>query len=188
MSKYFIEMEQTVVTYLNESKDNNAEASTKPYIDHFFQVSKDTEMHIRSLKPEFGSALGEVVYMRTYSRIKSDGTQERWHDTVLRVINGTFSILKDHMIKHHLHWSDDQWQNYARDFGISLFKMQWLAPGRGLWISNTDVCKNKGSMALYNCGCATMKDFKVGATWVMDGLMCGTGCGFDTEWDGDAIK
>jgi len=29
---------------------------------------------------------GELVYRRTYSRKKDDGTNERWHETVERVI------------------------------------------------------------------------------------------------------
>ena len=34
------------------------------------------------------TGLGAVVYRRTYSRIKSDGTQEEWFETVARCVNG----------------------------------------------------------------------------------------------------
>ncbi|MCJ7766533.1 MAG: hypothetical protein MUP09_11405, partial [Thiovulaceae bacterium] len=44
---------------------------------------------IRSKTVRFGfGGFGEATYYRTYSRIKPDGSQEQWPDTVLRVIDG----------------------------------------------------------------------------------------------------
>jgi hypothetical protein len=31
------------------------------------------------------NGLGELVYRRTYSRLKADGTREQWYETVERV-------------------------------------------------------------------------------------------------------
>jgi ribonucleoside-triphosphate reductase len=39
------------------------------------------------------NGLGQLVYRRTYSRIKEDGTNEEWFETVRRVVEGTFNLL-----------------------------------------------------------------------------------------------
>ena len=47
-------------------------------------------------KPPFGfNGLGELVYMRTYSRIKEDGKNEMWWETVKRVVEGTYNMQKN---------------------------------------------------------------------------------------------
>jgi hypothetical protein len=46
-------------------------------------------------KPDFGfNGLGELVYMRTYSRLKKDSTNEKWYETIARVVEGTYNIQK----------------------------------------------------------------------------------------------
>ena len=46
-------------------------------------------------KAPFGfNGLGELVYMRTYSRLKENGQNERWWETVQRVVEGTYSMQK----------------------------------------------------------------------------------------------
>ena len=40
------------------------------------------------------NGLGELVYMRTYSRLKSDGTNEKWYETIQRVVEGTYNLQK----------------------------------------------------------------------------------------------
>jgi len=138
--------------------------------------------------PEFGfNGLGKVVFQRTYSRPKPDGTNEDWKDVVIRVINGVMSIRKDHMLRNSLRWVDDEWQQYARDMAVSMFKMEWLPPGRGLWMMGTDYCYERGGMSLYNCSATTTSDDIVhAAEWTMDCLMNGVGVGFDTSWRGSA--
>jgi len=45
-------------------------------------------------KVKFGfNGLGELVYKRTYSRIKEDNTNEEWFETVRRVVEGTYTLL-----------------------------------------------------------------------------------------------
>ncbi len=34
------------------------------------------------------NSLGEITFIRTYSRMKEDGTKERWHEVCKRVIEG----------------------------------------------------------------------------------------------------
>jgi hypothetical protein len=54
-------------------------------------------------KPKFGfNGLGELVYRRTYSRIKDDGHNEEWYETVARVVQGTFRMQKDWILAQNL--------------------------------------------------------------------------------------
>ena len=47
-------------------------------------------------KAPFGfNGLGELVYMRTYSRIKEDGKNEMWYETCQRVVEGTYNHLAE---------------------------------------------------------------------------------------------
>lgn len=112
--------------------------------------------------------------------------QESWADTILRVVEGTFSIRKDHYIKNHIGWDHSFWQHYARHFAVSMFKMEWLPPGRGLWAMGSDFVYQRGSMALQNCGFTILGDeFPDDIHWTMDALMCGVGVGFLPERQDD---
>ena len=52
----------------------------------------------KSKDPKFGfNGLGELVYLRTYSRLKSDSTNEKWYETIRRVVEGTYTIQKEHI-------------------------------------------------------------------------------------------
>lgn len=150
-----------------------------------FVLSDRTKMYIYAQEPEFGfNGLGEVVFRRTYSR-----NNESWNDVVVRVIEGVMSIRKEHFFRNNLRWDDDEWQNYAKKMAISLFKMEWMPPGRGLWMMGTDFAYERGSMALNNCAATdTTDDIVLSAEWTMDALMNGVGVGFNTNWRGEANK
>ena len=52
-----------------------------------FQLSEKFIDKYKRKKAPFGfNGLGELVYMRTYSRIKENGKNERWWETVQRVV------------------------------------------------------------------------------------------------------
>src|SRR4051812_49335708 len=122
------------------------------FVQHFFRLANETIDEIRAMTPEFGfNGFGEFVFYRTYSRIKKDGGQESWHDVVIRVIERLFSIRKDWYVKNHILWEEDIWQHYAYHMAVSLFKMEWTPPGRGLWMMGSDFIYERGSMALFNC-------------------------------------
>lgn len=154
----------------------------QPVIQRFF-LSSETKNEIFSKTPVFGfNGLGEVVFRRTYSR-----DNESWHDVVIRVVEGTMSIRKEHFFRNSLAWNDDMWQPFARELALSLFDMEWLPPGRGLWMMGTDFTYNKGAMALNNCAATdTTEDLVLSAEWTMDALMNGVGVGFTTYWRGEA--
>lgn len=153
-----------------------------------FNLDPETCEELGRMTPEFGyNGLGLVVFQRTYSRIKEDGTNEDWKDVVIRVIEGVMTIRKDHMLRNCLRFVDDEWQEYASKMAISMFKMEWLPPGRGLWMMGTKYSRERGGMSLYNCSaCCTSEDLVHSAEWTMDCLMNGVGVGFNTEWRGTA--
>lgn len=157
-----------------------------PEANRFHLAGEHAEV-IARLTSEFGfNGLGEVVYYRTYSRLKEDGTSEQWGDTVLRVINGVFSIRKNHYLKNNIAWDEKQWQAYAFAMARSLFAMEWMPAGRGLWAMGTAFVYERGSMALNNCGACDTTDLSHAAEWAMDALMVGVGVGFNTAWEGAA--
>jgi len=150
---------------------------------HRFTLRETTINHLINSTPKFGfNGLGEMVFRRTYSR-----NDETWADVVTRVVQGSISIRKEHYYRNCLRWCDDDWQDFAFDMADSMFKMEWLPPGRGLWMMGTDFVYERGSMALNNCSATdTANDLVHSAEWTMDGLMNGVGVGFSTNWRGEA--
>ena len=52
-----------------------------------FNLSENFVDKYKRKRAPFGfNGLGELVYMRTYSRIKDDGKNEMWWETVRRVV------------------------------------------------------------------------------------------------------
>lgn len=79
---------------------------------------------------------GRVVYERTYSRPKPDGTKETWPETVERVVDGNLALVPE---KYHL--------KGEREALIELITEFKLIPGgRHLWASGV-----KGRQYLFNC-------------------------------------
>lgn len=134
-----------------------------------------------------GNALGEITFLRTYSRLKDDGTKERWHETVRRVIEGMYSLQKDHAKSNRLPWNDNKAQASAREAYDRLFDLKWTPPGRGLWVMGTPIVnKHRNSAALQNCAFISTADMtKHDPSWpfrfLMEASMLGVGVGFDTE-------
>ena len=127
-----------------------------------FQLTPSFVAEFEQVKPKWGytdsvgNSLGEITYLRTYSRKKADGTKERWFETCERVINGMFSILKDHCVQNRLPWSDERGQKSAQEAYTRLFEFKWTPPGRGLWTMGTPFVHEQGnSAALQNCFAGT---------------------------------
>ena len=158
-------------------------------VEHRFILSKETKSHIKGLRAAFGfGLLSEVVFYRSYSRLKENGSNESWNDVVIRVTEGVLSIKKNFHIRHGLGWDEKYWQNFAKEFALSMFRLKWLPPGRGLWMMGTKYVYKRGSAALYNCAAVDTSDLALAADWAMDMLMVGAGVGFNTAWDGKAAK
>lgn len=154
-----------------------------PLVTERFGFTQDFVEALKSLPVNWGfGAFSEAVYYRTYSRLKENGSQERWADTVLRVVSGCFSIRKDWYKKHGLEWDDNKWRRQAEQMAHAVFEMKFLPPGRGLWAGGTDYIYERGSAALNNCAYVDVKEnLPLAASWAQDMLMCGCGVGFSTD-------
>ena len=96
-----------------------------------FKLSENFINKYKRKKAPFGfNGLGELVYMRTYSRIKEDGKNERWWETVQRVVEGTYTMQKRWIESHELGWNAWQAQKSAQDMYERIFTMKFLPPGQ----------------------------------------------------------
>ena len=144
-------------------------------------------------KPPFGfNGLGELVYMRTYSRIKDNGKNEMWWETVKRVVEGTYNMQKSWIEHHQLGWNAWQAQNSAQEMYDRIFNMKFLPPGRGLWAMGTAITEERGLFAaLNNCAFVSTKTLKEDLAkpfcFLMDASMVGVGVGFDTKGAGQLM-
>ena len=160
---------------------------------HKFKLSENFINKYKRKKPPFGfNGLGELVYMRTYSRIKEDGKNERWWETVQRVVEGTYSMQMNHIESHQLGWNPWQAQKSAQEMYDRIFNMKFLPPGRGLWAMGTPITEEKGLYAaLNNCAFVSTKtikdDYSKPFCFLMDASMLGVGVGFDTKGAGEIL-
>ena len=157
-----------------------------------FRLLDDFIAKYKEIEPPFGfsdagnNSLGEITFIRTYSRIKEDGTKERWHEVCKRVIEGMYSVQKNHAKENRLPWNDNKAQKSAQEAFQRMFELKWTPPGRGMWTFGTAMTmEKKNSAALQNCAMVSTRDIDrndPGAlfSWVMDALMLGIGVGFDT--------
>ena len=157
-----------------------------------FRLSEDFVNKYNSVPAPFGfsdagsNSLGEITFIRTYSRVKEDGTKERWHEVCRRVIEGMYSVQKNHAKDNRLPWNDNKAQKSAQEAFQRMFELKWTPPGRGLWAFGTPMTMEKrNSASLQNCAMVSTRDIDrndPGAlfAWVMDALMLGIGVGFDT--------
>jgi hypothetical protein len=157
-----------------------------------FRLTEDFINKYSNIPAPFGfsdageNSLGEITFIRTYSRVKEDGTKERWHEVCRRVIEGMYSVQKNHAKDNRLSWNDNKAQKSAQEAFQRMFELKWTPPGRGMWTFGTAMTmEKKNSAALQNCAMVSTKDLDKndpGAlfAWVMDALMLGIGVGFDT--------
>ena len=134
-----------------------------------------------------GNSVGEITFLRTYSRLKEDGTKETWVDVCERVINGMYSLQKDHAKINRLPWSDAKAASSAKEAFDRLWNLKWTPPGRGLWVMGTPlVNEQRNSAALQNCafvstGSMTKTDPAKPFAFLMEASMLGVGVGFDDK-------
>ncbi len=145
----------------------------------------------RHRKPVFGfNALGEIAYKRSYSRLKDDGCNEEWFETVERVVNGCMNMRRKHMLEIGATFDYAEAQQDAQKMYSKIFAFKFLPPGRGLWAMGTRLTEEKHLYAaLNNCafvstGGCTAETFSKPFLFLMDMSMLGVGVGFDTRGAG----
>lgn len=140
-----------------------------------------------------GNSLGEIIFYTKYSRIKPDGRKERWHETCRRVIEGTYSILKEYCARKGTRWNDQKAMRSAEEAYASMFNFLWLPPGRGLWMMGTPLVNEEWNAApLYNCAFISTEKLTHHSAYeatlpfvrLMEMSMYGIGVGFDTRGAG----
>jgi len=158
-----------------------------------FKLSEDFVQGYKEKKAPFGytdaagNSVGEITFLRTYSRLKEDGHKENWAEVCERVINGMYSIQKDHCKRQRLPWNDAKAQASAKDGFDRLFNLKWTPPGRGLWVMGTPLVNvQKNSAALQNCAfVSTLEMTKQNPAkpfaFLMEASMLGVGVGFDDK-------
>lgn len=123
----------------------------------------------KNKSPNWGfNGLGYIVYKRTYSRTKDDGTAEEWHETVARCINGAQEIGA----------------NYTKEEAERLydlvFNLKCNFAGRMLWQLGAPTVKRYGGASLLNCWYVSMNEPEDFA-FVFENLMLGGGVGFSVQ-------
>ncbi len=158
-----------------------------------FRLSDDFVETYKKVKPPFGytdaagNSVGEITFLRTYSRMKESGTKETWVDVCERVINGMYSLQKEHCKKNRLPWNDIKAQASAKEAFDRLFNLKWTPPGRGLWVMGTPIVMvQRNSAALQNCAFVSTSEMTKANPakpfgFLMEASMLGVGVGFDDK-------
>lgn len=158
-----------------------------------FKLDDEFIQQYASQDPRFGfNGLGALTYYRTYSRLKEDGSNEQWYETVRRVVEGAYSIQQSHILSNELGWNNKKAKKSAEEMYDRIFKMKFLPPGRMLWALGTPIIHERNvGQALFNCAFVSTKDLGKSLIdsvkpflFMMDMSMVGVGVGFDVEGRG----
>jgi adenosylcobalamin-dependent ribonucleoside-triphosphate reductase len=114
------------------------------------------------------NGMGEIVFLRTYSRKIDDAKSETWVDTLQRVINGAIEI------------GAPLTEEEAKRLFDHMFNLRCSLSGRSLWQLGTPLVKKYNATSLNNCyftNIESIEDFEM----LFEYLMLGGGVGFSVE-------
>jgi ribonucleotide reductase alpha subunit len=114
------------------------------------------------------NGMGEIVFLRTYSRTKEDGNIETWGETVQRVVNGAVAIGVPYT------------REEAEELFDHMYHLRCSMSGRALWQLGTSMVDAFGGASLNNCYFTNIEkidDFE----FLFNYLMLGGGVGFSVE-------
>lgn len=157
-----------------------------------FTLSENFLSNYKDKQPNWGfNNLGYLVYKRTYARQLEEGNTEEYWQTCRRVVEGVYTIQKEHCKTLSLPWDDRKAQSSAQEMFQRMWEFKFLPPGRGLWAMGTDLIYKKGSAALNNCAFVTTEnidtDFAEPFLFLMDMSMYGVGVGGDCKGAGKVL-
>ena len=116
--------------------------------------------------------IGAQIFERTYSRIKEDGSKEKWNETVERVIKGNLSFVDKKF---------NEPKEYEKLYDL-IYNFKAIPAGRHLWVSGV-----KGKEFIFNCHSAHWTDNPIDHFYfTFDELMKGGGVG--TNYSNEFIK
>lgn len=123
------------------------------------KLSESFLAQYRNKQPKWGfGGLGYIVYLRTYSRKKADGTLERWDETVQRITEGNF-LIEAKRLAEIGKLTDAKAAELVTEmerFYHLVFNLVMTPPGRGLWMSGTEYAERVGD-AENNCWGVSMR-------------------------------
>lgn len=132
-------------------------------------ISDDFVAQYAGKNPPWGfGGMGEIVFLRTYSRKKADGNNETFPETIQRVINGAIAIGVPYT------------QQQAEHLFDHMFNLRASFSGRALWQLGTPLVTAFNGASLNNCyfvNIEKVEDFE----FLFDHLMLGGGVGFSVE-------
>ncbi|MBN1275549.1 fused protease/ribonucleoside-triphosphate reductase [Candidatus Woesearchaeota archaeon] len=168
----------------NNMQDREAPASV------FFHLDASFLEQYEGKQPRWGP-IGYVTYKRSYARPLEDGSTEEYWQTVKRVVEGVFTIQKNHCTVNQLPWFEEKAQKSAQRMFELMWEFKFTPPGRGLWMMGTDYMYKRGGAALNNCAfCSTEYihiNFAEPFCFLMDMSMLGVGVGGDTKGAGKIV-
>lgn len=128
------------------------------------------------------------VYYTTDGKLFCTIEQEKWWETVFRVVEETYRILRKHCTSLNLPFDEELAKQDAEEMYERIFSFKFTPPGRGLWMMGTDFIRERGGAALNNCAFVSTqnldKDYSKPFQFLMDMSMLGVGVGFDCKGAG----
>ena len=132
-------------------------------------ITKEFTDKYKGKQPAWGyNGLGYIVYKRTYSRQKEDGTSEEWYETVARCVNGAQLLGAKYT------------QAEAERLYDHVFNLRCNFAGRMLWQLGTGAVKRFGANSLLNCWFVQINDPEK-FCFLFENLMLGGGVGFSVR-------
>ncbi|MHA1510519.1 MAG: hypothetical protein ACTSRX_02240, partial [Promethearchaeota archaeon] len=99
-----------------------------------FKLDESFIIKYKEIQPEWGP-LGYITYKRTYARLIEDEERtEEFYETIRRVVEGAYSIQKEHCFKLSLPWEPEKAQKSAQTMFEKIWNFKFIPPGRGLWM------------------------------------------------------
>ena len=126
------------------------------------------DSYSQKLPPWGFNGMGEIVFLRTYSRKKSNGNNETWVETLQRVINGAHEIGVEYT------------KEETEKLFDHCFNLRCSFSGRSLWQLGTPLVQKFNATSLNNCyftNIEKIEDFEL----LFEYLMLGGGVGFSVE-------
>lgn len=129
--------------------------------------------------PAHMNALGQFVYLRTYSRyLPEKGRRETWRETCQRATEYNVGLAVKHLAKIGYAVDYEKHRKEAEEFFDSMFNLRQFLSGRTLWVGGSEQgVAEKFPLANFNCSFLNIRSWSdLGDLFYL--LLVGTGVGF----------
>ncbi len=185
-----IKKQATMIDYGVKAQQDIFSESGETAASVRFKIDAAFLKEFEGKQPEWGP-IGYVTYKRTYARDLGDGVTEEFWQTIQRVVEGVFTIQKNHCAMNQLPWFEEKAQKSAQRMFQLMWEFKFSPPGRGLWMMGTDYLYKRGGAALNNCAFCSSEHIHISFAepfcFLMDMSMLGVGVGGDTRGAGKIV-